>query len=440
MRIFPDAVYKKRKRHFMNDTESDIKFVLSKSLGITTLTGPALEKAVKHRYIPLSDREKRRINRDIARHVIHPIAPGNYKKPGRSSLSNIRVLGINHAGLLDVTLEWKTGQDKALHLVSCRIDAGGDQINVSKVFSHFNEKIALVALAGKNGLTITDAWEKNFLNKHIISTLIRDAKEDAPAAIYHIIDGETLPAMFGWAEKVSRKTLKTMNRKALSIISQILKKNTRPVWLVLSAGGPIKYDRSLAYYASLIKAVKEKFQDQVEFLIDFKFVSGKEETMSVLDIPRDTPQDIIKPNVEEFVQILASSGLTKPGDLDKDTITEKTVREYAIKLREKYNLLGVLVSMDKAGLMLVLKDRIIKEKGIKIKLACPTGSGDSLKAGVLYALSNGKSFEEAVHTGNLFGAATASMEGTQTVTPKTFAITKKLAQAQNVKPVIEYLS
>ena len=35
--------------------------------------------------------------------------------------------------------------------------------------------------------------------------------------------------------------------------------------------------------------------------------------MSVLDIYRKTPQDIIKPNLEELVMLLVSSGLVKAG-------------------------------------------------------------------------------------------------------------------------------
>jgi 6-phosphofructokinase 2 len=211
------------------------------------------------------------------------------------------------------------------------------------------------------------------------------------------------------------------------------------VWMVLSAGGIVRHNSRLAYYASLVKRVKEKYHDRVKLLIDFKFLAGPEEALSVLNIPRKTPQDMIKPNLEEFIQLLVSSGLAGADVPDKDAMTDELVKTYAIKLRDKYNLLGVLVSMDKAGVMLVIRDRIIREKGIRIVSACPTGSGDSLKAGVLYALSNGKSFEEAVHTGNLFGAATASMEGTQTVTPETLARTEALARAQNVAPIVERL-
>jgi fructose-1-phosphate kinase PfkB-like protein len=177
----------------------------------------------------------------------------------------------------------------------------------------------------------------------------------------------------------------------------------------------------------------------VEFIIDFKYMSGPEEAMSVLDVHRETPQDIIKPNLEEFIQILGWSGLAERGTLDENTITEEAVKEYALKLRKRYNLLGVLVSMGKGGLMLVMRDRIIKEKGIKIVPACHTAAGDSLKAGFVYALSKGRSFEEAVHTGNLFGASTASMEGSQTVTPEKLAETEALAREQNVAPEVEIL-
>jgi fructose-1-phosphate kinase PfkB-like protein len=200
----------------------------------------------------------------------------------------------------------------------------------------------------------------------------------------------------------------------------------------------MRYDSNLACYASLVKSVKKNYRDRVKLLIDFKFMSGPDEAMSIIGIPRDKPQDIIKPNLEEFLHILTASGLAGSGLPARNAITEKDISSFAIKLRDKYNLLGVLVSMDRAGLILVMRDRIIREKGIKIEQACPTGAGDALKAGFIYALSNGRPFEEAVHTGNLFGAATASMEGTQTVTPGTLARTEALAQAQGVKPETEY--
>jgi len=223
------------------------------------------------------------------------------------------------------------------------------------------------------------------------------------------------------------------------MLEGIFKTGRDLVWMALSAGGPIRYSRRLAYYASLIGLVKKKYRDKVKLLIDFKFMAGCEETMSVLELRRDVPQDIIKPNLEEFVTILASSGLAETGQVDKNTITGEDVKRYAVKLRNKYNLLGVLVSMDRAGLILAMRDRIIMEKGIEISQVCPTGAGDSLKAGFLYALSKGRSFEEAVHTGNLFGAGTASMEGTRTVTPKRLAGMEALARAQDVAPETEYL-
>lgn len=426
----------------MREIEMDIKGVLSKNLGISKLTGPSLREAIVYHYDPLPDDEKRRINREIAHGVIKAVRTARgkkkYENTGKTeSLPGTNVLGINHAGPLDVTLVWETEPNGTLKLVECHIHSGGDQINVSKVFSDFNENIALVALAGKEGEEITDEWERNFLNNRIIPTLIRAFEEDQQVAVYNIIDGDPLPVMFGWADELSGETVGRINQEALTMLEAMFKGESDNIWMVLSAGGPVRYNRDLAYYASLVKRVKKKYQDKVELLIDFKFVSGPEEAMSVLDIHRETPQDIIKPNLEEFIQILISSGLAERGSLDKNTITKEVVKAYARKVRNKYNLLGVLVSMDKAGLMLVMQDRIIKEKGIKIIQACHTAAGDSLKAGVVYALSNGKSFEEAVHTGNLFGASTASMEGSQTVTPQRLAKIEALARMQNVVPEVE---
>ncbi|MFC1480075.1 PfkB family carbohydrate kinase [Candidatus Omnitrophota bacterium] len=424
----------------------DIKDVLSKNLGISKLMGPSLREAIAHHYENLPDDEKRRINREIAHYVIKAVrvaARGKkkYEDTGKiESLSRTKVLAINHAGPLDVTIEWETEPKGTLKLVGCHIHSGGDQINVSKVFSHFNENIALVALAGKEGEEITDVWERNFLTSRIIPTLIRAAREDQQVAVINIIDGGPLPVMYGWADELSGETVGRINQEALTMLEGMFKGESDTIWMVLSAGGPVRYNRDLAYYATLVKQVKKKYQDKVELLIDFKYMSSPEEAMSVLDIQRDAPQDIIKPNLKEFIQILVSSGLVERGSLDENTITEEVVKAYAKKVRNKYNLLGVLVSMDKAGLIFVMQDRIIKEKGIKIIQACHTAAGDSLKAGVVYALSNGKSFEEAVHTGNLFGASTASMEGSQTVTPRRLAKMEALAHMQNVVPEVEYLA
>jgi 1-phosphofructokinase len=423
----------------------DIKGLLARNLGISKLTGLSLREAIVYYYDPLPDDEKRRITREIAHDVIKAAraAEGRKKYGGtgkKEFLPATSVLAINHAGPLDVTIEWESGPNGTLKLAGCHAHSGGDQINVSKVFSSFHEKIALVALAGKRGGEITDEWERNFLNTSIIPALIRDASEDQQVAVYNIIDGDHLPGMFGWRDELSPETVEKINREALAMLEGMFKGRPNKAWVVLSAGGPIRYNSDLAYYAALVKQVKKKYHDKVEFLIDFKYMSGPEEAISVLDIDRETPQDIIKPNLEEFIQILNWSGLAEKGSLDENTITEEAIKACARKIRDKYNLLGVLVSMGKAGLILVMQDRIITEKGIKIKLASHTAAGDSLKAGVLYALAGGRSFEEAVHTGNLFGASTASMEGTQTVTPEKLAEIEALARAQNVAPEVEYLT
>lgn len=422
----------------------DIKSVLSKNLGISELTAASLREAIVDRYDRLPDADKRRINREIAHDAIKAVrarkGEKKYEDTGlAASLKETTVLAINHAGPLDVTIEWEAGPDGTLNLAECHIHSGGDQINVSKVFSDFNKNIALVALAGKAGSEITDAWERNFLNGSIIPSLIRDL-EDQQVAVINMVDGEPLPVMFGWLDELSEKTVEKINTEAMTMLEAMSKGPSDTIWMVLSAGGPVRYNRDRAYYAALVRRVEDKYHGRVEFLIDFKYMAGAEEAMSVLDVPRDSPQDIIKPNLEEFIQILISSGLAERGSLNERTITEDEVKAYAVKLRNKYNLLGVLVSMDKAGLMLVMRDKIIREKGIKIKTACHTAAGDSLKAGFVYALAAGKSFEEAVHTGNLFGAGTASMEGTQTVTPEVLARTEALAQEQKVATVVEMLA
>ncbi len=199
----------------------DIKGILSKNLGISRLTGSSLREAIVCYNDRLSDDKKRRINREIAHYVIKTVrAAGGKKikentgKPG--SLPDTNVLAINHVGPLDVTIRWETRSDGTLEASGYNVDAGGDQINVSKVFSHFNKNIALVALAGKEGEDITDEWERDFLNSRIISTLIRQAGGQQ-VILYNIVDGTTLPGMYGWADELSKETVEKINQEALAM-------------------------------------------------------------------------------------------------------------------------------------------------------------------------------------------------------------------------------
>lgn len=411
---------------------------ISEIMGISEPSAASLERAVS-RHQGLPDRNKREVNRRIALAAIGSCEYGKRQGIPKGAclrlLSSVKVLGVNHAGPLDVTLNWQS-KGKRLRLLRCNIDAGGDQINVSKVFSNFKERIALVALSGKKNGRITQVWERKFLGKMVIAGLIR-CPDDVPVQVYNILDGKTLPGMHGWQDPLKPGVIDKINSKTMEMLEGMLGGKQKNVWMLLSAGGPIRYDPASACYANLVKKVKERYGSRVNLLIDFKFMSGPEEAMSVLKIARKSPQDIIKPNLQEFIQILCASGITKPGQLKAGVIGEAEIKKQAVSLRKRYNLAGVLVSMDKSGVLLVLEDRIIREKGIKITLASPTAAGDSLKAGFVYSLSQGGSFEEAVHTGNLFGAATASMPGSRTVTPGILAGIKALARKQKVFPVVE---
>ncbi len=420
----------------------DIIAAFKSAFGLKKLTHSSLSEASEKFNTALSDSEKRRICRSVGLSVIEKLGmPGSsVDSPvtGKTEVSGTAVLGVNHVGPLDVSIEWRT-QSGELVPVKCLIDSGGDQINVSKVFSAFESEIALVALTGQKNGIITNAWERSFLSPFIKPLFLRSDSEDTPVAVYNIADGHHLPVLFGWLDALSEKTVASLNGKVMETLEEMSKGTHKKLWMALSAGGPLRYQGKIACYRSLVKEIKEKHRDSVNMLIDFKHVSGPKEAMSVLDLPRETPCDIIKPNLQEFLQIVRAGELAGP-DLDEKTVpAPATVKKYAAKLREKYNLEGVLVSMDKNGLILALKDRMISEKGVKIRPASHTAAGDSLKAGLLYALSNGKSYEEAVHAGNLFGASTAAMEGSQTVTPEKLAEITALAREQNVKPVVEEL-
>jgi 1-phosphofructokinase family hexose kinase len=73
---------------------------------------------------------------------------------------------------------------------------------------------------------------------------------------------------------------------------------------------------------------------------------------------------------------------------------------------------NVVISLGKAGAMLVSEDKVSFAASPAIQEANPIGAGDSMVGGLVWALSQGRETADALRWGIACGAATASMQGT----------------------------
>lgn len=422
---------------------NEILRILRNELQVDQLTLPTLQQAIKETFNALPDSEKRRINRAIALAVLQSLPASSRGESvawgGSSLLKNARVAGANHSGPFDVTLRWKSGTDgNPPVLESATLDSGGGQVNVAKLFANFGQPFGLTALSGSPDGQIDTQWRNGIASPYVTAQFIPTGTQDKRVNVNHILDGVPLHLMVGWGDPIPQTVFDRINADSLEMLSQMTEGNPDRVWFHITAGGGIRYDASFSPYGSLSRAIKDRFGARVQLVIDAKFTSTPEELQSVLNVPRPVPQDIFTPNVEELVLALRSTGDPRYAGLQAQALSEEQIERFALELLRKYNLLGILVTRDKEGLKLVLADQIIDEKGILVEQKSPLGAGDATKAVFSLALSQGVSWETAVHQANMAGAATVMLDGTRVATSQSLKEVERLAKQQRVAPVIKF--
>jgi len=111
---------------------------------------------------------------------------------------------------------------------------------------------------------------------------------------------------------------------------------------------------------------------------------------------------LIKPNVSELAYLAGKQSL------GADEIAHEAKQ---IIRTQKCEI--IVVSMGAAGAMLVTRDETILIKPPAVEIKSTVGAGDSMVAGIVFALSRGRSIETAVKYGVACGTATTLNDGTE---------------------------
>jgi len=323
----------------------------------------------------------------------------------------IKAAGIAVSAPLDVTLVWETQDYGLLKLTDVYAETGGGPVNSAKTFANQDVPFGITAISYPDPLRKT--WESSLSDQRLKKYFAEAAAGGTKVNVLNIVDGQPLRMLVGRGEAISDEIISRL----LLQLDRMLTAAPDLKWLMLTAGGGIAYDRTHYLYGTMV----EKAHDfGVDAFIDFKYSSSEREIRSVLEVERKQPQDILAPNIREFILILEKLRMVEPGAFNRRTMPLEQIESYARALMAQYNLKGILITRDKEGIIFVPREgQMLVEPAIPVAIKSNTSAGDAASAGFVLALIQGKSYAQAIKEANIFGAATVILPGSQVATKET---------------------
>ncbi|MDX1910541.1 MAG: 1-phosphofructokinase family hexose kinase [Saprospiraceae bacterium] len=267
--------------------------------------------------------------------------------------------------------------EQKLRCTPMRLDAGGGGINVSKAIRRLGGRsIAVFPTGGQNG----EVLKRLLLEEGIdIQTIAVEAETRENLSVRDISTNSqyrfTLPGML-LTEKQAEACLEIVRKLA-------------PAYLVASGslppGLPETYYERVAAFAKEIGA---------RFVLD---TSGK-----ALQAAADEGLYLLKPNLSE---LSALAGVEK--------LEMNQVDDAALQIIHQGKCEAVVVSLGPQGALLVTKNGFEHIPAPMVQKQSTVGAGDSMVAGMVWALGEGKSMREMAQTGVACGSAATMNKGTE---------------------------
>ncbi|MGL6268007.1 MAG: 1-phosphofructokinase family hexose kinase, partial [Chitinophagaceae bacterium] len=269
--------------------------------------------------------------------------------------------------------------DNKLRCHNPQVDPGGGGINVAKGMKRLGGDVTAFVLAGgRNG-----EYLKELLTTADVPFVLMDSACETRESIviseytsnhqYRIVvDGPV----------ISEKTSNALLQKLISL-------DPFPEYVVASGSLPLGIPEN--YYALIARIVRER---GARFILD---TSGES-----LKLALKEGAYLVKPNLGEL------SKLSGTDQLALDDVDEAAQALIAQGICEV-----VVVSMGAAGAMLVTKDMYKIFPAPTVPRKSTVGAGDSMVAGMIWSLQQGKSLEEMTMMGVACGTAATMNEGTK---------------------------
>ena len=287
-----------------------------------------------------------------------------------------------------ITLEGALRPGEVQSAASAREDAGGKGINVARVVAAAGvEAVAVLPLAADDPF----------------DAALRASGLDARRVPIdgHVRANLTITDPAGVTTKLNLPGAALDAADRAAVIDAVVAASAGARWLVLA--GSLPPGAGADFYVDVVRAVRAAHG------ADAPLIAVDTSGPALTEVVADAAPDLIKPNDEELAE-LAGAELDDGADLAGEVLR---VARTLVPGRTR----AALVTLGAHGAVLVTADGAWHAARPAIQVASTVGAGDSSLAGYLLAELEGASPEDRLRRAVRYGAAAASLPGTQAPTP-----------------------
>jgi 1-phosphofructokinase family hexose kinase len=300
----------------------------------------------------------------------------------------ILTLTVNPAVDRIVTVDRLVFEDRA-YIESTSEAAGGRGINVSRVLSSFGAKTTAITTssAREPGRKFEEQLKVDSFDKEIVK--IRS----------NIRLNIAISDRQGLSIKLNELGPKLSKIEQDRIFGAVKKLIPSASWLMLCGSLPTEMD--VHFYTKLIHLAAEH---HVETLLD----TDGDPLLHGLE----AQPTIVKPNQSEAERLLNTALITRSQQID------------AVQRIKALGPKSVVLSLGSRGLVAASSSEgVLEVVPPQIQSVCPIGAGDAMSAAIVWALSRGESFGDALRWGVAAGTASSKLPG---ITLANFEQTKEI--------------
>lgn len=296
----------------------------------------------------------------------------------RQTASSMKIVTLTLNPALDKsTSVERIVPEQKLRCAALQLDAGGGGINVSKGIQKLGgQSTAVFPAGGATGLRLQAILQEAGIETRVL-TVTGETREN-----FSVTETST-----NMQYRFTMPGIELAEKQADALLSAVAQ--LRPDYLVASGslppGLPETYYEKVASFAKKINA---------RFILD---TSG-----AALMAAADEGLYLLKPNLAEL------SALAGVENLEMNRVDDA-----ALDIIKQGKCEVVVVSLGPQGALLVTRDGFEHIPAPSVKKQSTVGAGDSMVAGMVWALGQGKSFREMAQTGVACGSAATMNPGTE---------------------------
>jgi 6-phosphofructokinase 2 len=268
--------------------------------------------------------------------------------------------------------------DKKLRCAAPKFEPGGGGVNVSRALKRLDTTSSAMYLAGG----YSGKFYEELLNKEGINSIVVPIESPTRENMIVVDESANLQYRFGMPGPVIKEA-------EWQQCLQVFEESTGVEYIVASGSLPEGIPDD--FFCRLTSLAKKK---NIKLMLD---TSGEPLKQAV-----DDGLYMIKPNIGELSSLFGVDELS-----EEDAVTA------ARDIINKGGCEVMAISMGASGALLVTKDEVVKAAAPTVKRKSTVGAGDSMVAGMLYALTQGYPWKQVLQYGIAAGTATTMNPGTQ---------------------------